>query len=273
MEMLKNKSRLSLSVLLITMTLGSNTARPQTASAAVATSFSGLVYNRTTQTYNSVLTITNKGPALTAPLGIFISTNNSSVTVSGANDQGEIFDSQLPGNSLASGGTAQVTVAFVNPTKTSFVPTARVIAGGQMLLQVLQSLVGTGALPKLDTSSSLTGPDANQNGIRDDIDTLIAALPDTAVQRAALSQEARNLQNSLTIDTSSPTTLLSLATSIDRGVDCVYQRYPAAMANDRLKWIQMITVNTMIRSQAYNAFNLSMNGSVIHSHTGVACDG
>lgn len=34
-----------------------------------------------------------------------------------------------------------------------------------------------GGLPALDRSSSIAGPDADRNGIRDDIDAYIAALP------------------------------------------------------------------------------------------------
>ena len=42
-----------------------------------------------------------------------------------------------------------------------------------------------GKLPKLDRSTDIKGPDTDNNGIRDDIDAWIVALPITDVQKRA----------------------------------------------------------------------------------------
>lgn len=134
----------------------------------------------------------------------------------------------------------------------------------------LQGLVAKGTLPRLDTSAAIAGTDANSNGVRDDIDALIGGLSDTSVQQAALAQEARNLQSTLTVDTSNASALDSLGSAIDLGVACVYQQYPASTAADRLKWLQMMTMNTPARIRVYLAFNQAMNGHVIQpTGTGV----
>jgi hypothetical protein len=177
-----------------------------------------------------------------------------------------------PNNTVASG-----TVISENPAAGTSVATGSSVnlvvssGGAPTLLQVLQSLQATGVLPTLDTSSSVAGTDANQNGIRDDIDALIAGLPDTPAQQAALSQEARNLQTTLTVDTTNASDLNTLGTAIDRGVACVYLQYPSATAGDRLKWLQMMTANTPARIQAYLAFNQAMNGYVSHAATAGVC--
>src|SRR5690606_37178328 len=54
------------------------------------------------------------------------------------------------------------------------------------LKQQLDDLERRGELPALDRSSDIAGPDADHNGIRDDIDAYITALPvNDAVKKAA----------------------------------------------------------------------------------------
>jgi hypothetical protein len=57
-------------VILAALALAFTIATARTTGAPVTASFSGLVYNRATQTFNSVLTITNNGPTLYAPISI-----------------------------------------------------------------------------------------------------------------------------------------------------------------------------------------------------------
>ncbi len=90
--------------------------------APVTGKFSGLVYNRSTQTFNSVLTLTNTGPIpVRSPIAIVIATGTTAVTVAGTSD-GATYIANLPGGSLAPGASAQVVVAFADPTRVAFTP-------------------------------------------------------------------------------------------------------------------------------------------------------
>jgi hypothetical protein len=51
------------------------------------------------------------------------------------------------------------------------------------LPEQIKALEDSGQLPKLDRSSDIRGPDADNNGIRDDIDAWIAAQPITDAQK------------------------------------------------------------------------------------------
>jgi hypothetical protein len=66
--------------------VSATTAMAQNTGSTFSATFSGLVFNRSTNTYNSVLTLTNLGATLYAPLSIVISTGTTAVTVSGTKD-------------------------------------------------------------------------------------------------------------------------------------------------------------------------------------------
>jgi hypothetical protein len=106
-----------------------NVSTAQTTGAPVTTSFSGLVYNRATQTFNSVLTVTNNGPTLYAPLSVVISTGSTSVTVRGATNGTSTF-ATLPNGSLLPNESTTLVIAFVNPTYVTFTPTVTQVTGG-----------------------------------------------------------------------------------------------------------------------------------------------
>jgi hypothetical protein len=117
---------------LVTLAGALNIATAQTSGAPVNGTFSGLVFNRTTQTFNSVLTLVNNGATLYPPLTINISTGTSAVTVNGASSNGNNSFStkvQLSNGSLLSNESAKFTVAFADPTRVSFAP-ALVSAAG-----------------------------------------------------------------------------------------------------------------------------------------------
>jgi hypothetical protein len=139
------------------------------------------------------------------------------------------------------------------------------------LLDQLNALQKSGSLPTLDISASVAGPDANQNGVRDDIDAFIAARPDSAGQKAALSQYAKALQTTLLIDTTQPSADSAAAVEIGRSIACIWSAYDPATAYQMTKDLQKYTVNTLPRIKAYDRFNFSMSGSVLTAPTGVVC--
>lgn len=73
--------------------------------------------------------------------------------------------------------------------------------------QAVQRLEQSGQLPILDRSPDVKGPDANRNGIRDDIDIYISTQPYDGGQRAAVEQLAKGLQATLLVDVTNNETL------------------------------------------------------------------
>lgn len=144
-------------------------------------------------------------------------------------------------------------------------------APSSSLLDQLNALQKSGGLPTLDISASVAGTDANQNGIRDDIDAFIAARPDSAGQKAALSQYAKALQTTLLIDTTQASADSAAAVEIGRSIACIWSVYDPATAYQMSKDLQKYTVNTLPRIKAYDRFNFSMSGSVLTAPTGVVC--
>jgi len=68
------------------------------------------------------------------------------------------------------------------------------------LAQQIEALERKGGYPTLDRSSDIAGPDANKNGVRDDIEAWINTLSVTEPQRKALMQKAKALQQTLLVD-------------------------------------------------------------------------
>jgi hypothetical protein len=101
----------------------------QTPTSGLTGTFSGLVYNRASSTFNSVLTLTNTGSVrLSIPISVVISTGTSAVTVAGTPD-GSTYSATVPGGSIAPGQSAKVVVAFSDRSRVAFTPTIISIGG------------------------------------------------------------------------------------------------------------------------------------------------
>jgi len=140
------------------------------------------------------------------------------------------------------------------------------------LLTQLQSDITSGVLPTLDVTASVTGTDANSNGIRDDIDALIAKQGDLPAQRAALSQVAQSLQATLSLDTTNATATAAAATGIRKAIACLFVQYDGPTASGKFHWLQEVSINTMARLQVYDKFNIAMNNSATSMATGTVCN-
>jgi hypothetical protein len=129
--------------------------------------------------------------------------------------------------------------------------------------ETLQALQSSGALPNLDRSSSIKGPDANNNGIRDDIETWINNQnlpPQTA---APLRVLANVLQTTLTIETTNQQAVSILNARMDAAIVCITSQKTPSEAEIRriLRELEAITANTKERTYAYIAYNESQNGT------------
>lgn len=138
----------------------------------------------------------------------------------------------------------------------------------------IKALEDSGKLPKLDRSTSIAGPDTNNNGIRDDIDAWIAALPITDVQKKAAEQAAKTTQAALVIDLTQKPGLDALGNLEARSVRCLRMVFMPDYQKgfDLSGQIEAITANTKERTKQYIAYNRAVSGSVVSTPVGEPCD-
>ncbi|ARP38397.1 chromosome partitioning protein ParA [Vibrio syngnathi] len=122
--------------------------------------------------------------------------------------------------------------------------------------------------PMLDRSDSLTGTDANNDGIRDDIEAFIDALEVTEPVRKALKQEARQAQESLYHDWNAKTDAnirkaLDISYKYDKVLACKeFVGIPVRDITNTGRTVDALTYNTKARTMTYLAYNHLLNGSV-----------
>ena len=138
----------------------------------------------------------------------------------------------------------------------------------------IQALERSGALPALDRSASITGPDVNNNGVRDDIEAYIASLPLSAVQKRAALQKAKALQNTLIVDIQDKTALQKVGDGLMASTNCLGDVFAPDIAamSDMSGKIESMTANTKARAQRYIQYNSARSGSVTSMPDGDTCE-
>jgi hypothetical protein len=151
------------------------------------------------------------------------------------------------------------------------------------LKQQLDDLERRGELPALDRSSDIAGPDADHNGIRDDIDAYITALPVNDAVKKAARQVARVQQNSMLIDLNDRVALLALSDASMASTACMSESAEAGLPLEQhnqagkdgfaitLK-IEAITANTPERAERYMAYMRALHGTTTTYPTGKVCE-
>ena len=121
----------------------------------------------------------------------------------------------------------------------------------------------SGKYPKLDRSSDIAGPDANGNGVRDDIEAWINAQPVTEPQRKALMQKARALQRTLSVDFTDKAAVQSAGEQTMAATNCGGDRFtPLAKYIELSGKIEAMTANTRERAMRYLQYSKARSGSV-----------
>lgn len=137
----------------------------------------------------------------------------------------------------------------------------------------LKELEQSGELPPLDRSSDIRGPDANNNGIRDDIDAYIASLQVTDGQRKAIEQKARASQSMLLVDVNDPVALRAVSDKGSRAIVCLGAHFPDGKERSAIVTkIESITANTRERAEQYLKYNQALSGGVYRLPSGDTCD-
>lgn len=144
--------------------------------------------------------------------------------------------------------------------------------------QKIAALEASGNLPKLDRETSIRGIDVNANGVRDDIEAVIARKYPQQEQRAAAMQDAAALQSALLTNPEDKAAVKAASLKSSRALKCLFLKFnvvndpnnasPAIVANETLS----LTTNTKARLQAYLLFDKALDGSVISQPQGNTCE-
>lgn len=169
-------------------------------------------------------------------------------------------------------GALLIVAAIASGCKTGTAQgTAGAPATALSVAQAIDKAVANGALPKLDNGASLTGPDIDGNGVRDDIDAYINGLPYADVQKAALRQDAKANTAILTADVTSDASLMAASNLSARSVHCLRSLFHSD-AHNLSQNIEKYSFNTKARFDAYMKFSAAMGGKAVEIPSGNTCD-
>ncbi len=154
-------------------------------------------------------------------------------------------------------------VALVGCSKGSSLDTP----SGNSVPEIIVGMESRGEIPVLDRSTSLGGVDADKNGIRDDIDRLIAAQHKGVDETKALQQLARALQYRLTAGISTREAKKRESVHLERAMNCMSMRFGEHMDEmDRLfDLLSKSSVNTRARKLEEDRLDALASGTVIES--------
>lgn len=143
--------------------------------------------------------------------------------------------------------------------------------GGAQLDKQIKALEKSGAVPALDRTSSIAGPDLNKNGVRDDIEAYITHLPLAPVQQRAALQKARAIQLTLTVDLTDKVALQKVGDALMASSNCLHDKY-AEGASELSHRIEAMTANTRERAKHYMEYNAARSGSFTILPNGDTCE-
>ncbi|GAA4328131.1 hypothetical protein GCM10023144_13610 [Pigmentiphaga soli] len=134
------------------------------------------------------------------------------------------------------------------------------------------ALEAGGDIPALDRTAGLLGPDADGNGVRDDIDRYLAGLALEPTQASAAEQFARALQSTLAADPADEAAVRQAALGLSRAGQCLAFRH-VPNRSGLITALEGFTADTRERSARYMGFNRALSGSVSRLLSGDTCDG
>jgi len=141
--------------------------------------------------------------------------------------------------------------------------------------QKIAKMEDSGGLPKLERTDTVEGIDADKNGIRDDIDVYIQKTYPSAERQKAVSQYARSLQASLSVDKADKIAVKAITNEKARAISCIFEKIPNGKSpnGDRVvKEILSMTTNTKQRQLEYLALDKALDGTVISEQHEDVCD-
>lgn len=140
----------------------------------------------------------------------------------------------------------------------------------------LKALEDSGQIPKLERGDSLAGTDANNNGVRDDIENYINKKYSEPKQRAAVIQTAKAMQKIMSADTNNIIEVKAINIEISKAFNCVDTQFTDDSKEvnyfTATKEVEAMTTNTKPRLLAYLAFNKALNGTSWALPEGDTCE-
>ncbi|MDW2322721.1 hypothetical protein R7127_20850 [Vibrio sp. 1159] len=118
-------------------------------------------------------------------------------------------------------------------------------------------------MPVLDTSDTLSGVDSQHDGIRDDIQFYIDSLPEADSNKASLTNYAKSLQLTMTVDTTDVIEVKSVVDGMLFNVACLVLKHDdTQLANQYVKQLSAFTRNTKARYEQGKKLDAVYSGSV-----------
>jgi len=161
------------------------------------------------------------------------------------------------------GSSTSSTASSSESSSSSSSGTSPTAPGSLTLAQQIEQLERKGGYPTLDRSTDIAGPDANKNGVRDDIEAWINTLDVTELQRKALMQKAKSLQQTLLVDLHDKDAVQRVGEELMASTNCGGDRFTPYVEFSRLNGkIEAMTANTRQRAERYMQYNKASSGSV-----------
>jgi hypothetical protein len=137
----------------------------------------------------------------------------------------------------------------------------------------IKALENSGVIPKLDRSADIKGPDQNLNGVRDDIDAWIAALPITEKQKKAAIQKAQYFQRALLLDLKDKFAMQASFDEMMASGNCLDNVFmPDYQEGFKLaSKIEALTANTKNRAYRYLQYSHAASGISARLSDGDTC--
>lgn len=218
--------------------------------AEVEISQGGLRLNRQTRTFDGVITINNlDGNTLSGDLILAVYDLPEGVLLTNATytlPDGIPYVSLAPTSDIEVGETTRITLKFLNQTRSAFSANFRLLA--------LQEPISNEAL--------VLGPDANEDGVRDDLEPLVEDRYDDEGEKAAASQVLSAIRSSLTESGSEESSFNALLT-FHKAQDCLYTKFDLDQAEVEAEYLRDISMNSRERIEAWiMLFNAAAGQSI-----------
>lgn len=126
----------------------------------------------------------------------------------------------------------------------------------------------------LDRSSTIAGPDANSDGVRDDINKWLDAQPLAEPQKRAAMQLARTFQRALLVNATDRDAAAAIADTNYAAMRCLSAAYePNAPEPRKVGFaLEAMTANTKERAMQYIKYNAALGGMAFQRPTNPKCD-
>lgn len=220
---------------------------------------SGLRLNRQTNTYDSLLTITNKSQAsLDKPFTVAVLSLPTGVILSNAteiSDEGTPLITVDSGQPLPAGSSMTITLKFVNRTNQAFPLTFRLVR----LTQPIPDLV------------KLLGPDVDGNGVRDDLEPILDSRYSNTRERSAAIQILKAMRNGLG-STSSVESAFGATLLVNKSFDCIFSLIDPTQAESEISFLRDEMMNTRERVTGWILLSEMIAGQSAPIGTNNSCE-